>query len=86
MVITVRDSYRLNVFDNSLMTKVGKRPVAAEAANSALVTQDFVEAVRESRQPAISGESVLPAMRVLQAAQDRWDVQNGAQSLPGRPL
>ena len=47
---------------------------------------DFLAAVREKRQPLVSGPSVLPAMRVLQAVQDGWAQRHGAQSIPGRPL
>jgi len=32
--------------------------------------REFVAAVRENREPAITGEDVLPAMRILQQAQD----------------
>ena len=47
---------------------------------------DFLGAVRDRREPAVSGRSVLPAMEVLEQAQRRWDAQYGAQSVPGRPL
>ena len=32
--------------------------------------QEFIAAIREGRDPSITGEEVLPAMRILQAAQD----------------
>lgn len=35
---------------------------------------------------AVTGASVLPAMRVLQAVQESWDARHGARSIPGRPL
>lgn len=85
LVVTDRDSYRMDVFHNQLTTSEGTRPIAPEAANCALITQDFIQAVRDGRQPLVSGESVLPAMRVLQEAQDQWDARHGARSIPGRP-
>ena len=85
-VITDRESYRMNVTESTLTTGEGTRSTAEQAANCGHVTQDFVEAVKEGRQPAITGESVLPAMRVLQAVQDQWDRRHGARSIPGRRL
>ena len=37
---------------------------------------DFVSAVREGRDPAVSGEDVLPCMAVLEQAQARADRVN----------
>jgi 2-hydroxy-4-carboxymuconate semialdehyde hemiacetal dehydrogenase len=85
LVITDRDSYRLDIFNSTLTTGQGAQPAAREADNCALLTQDFVNAVRDGRAPAVTGESVLPAMAVLQTAQDRWDRRHGAQAIPGRP-
>jgi 2-hydroxy-4-carboxymuconate semialdehyde hemiacetal dehydrogenase len=84
LLVTDRESYRLDVVRGNLTTGKGTQSIAAEAANCALVTQDFVQAVREGRQPAIPGESVLPAMRVLQAVQDQWDQKHGPRPIPGR--
>ena len=86
LIVTDRQSYRLDILRNRLVTGDGPVEVAPEKDNLALVTQDFVAAVREGRQPAVPGRSVLPAMRVLHAAQMRWDAIHGRQSLPGRRL
>lgn len=86
LVVTDEDSYRLDVFRNTLTTGARAQAVAPEAVNCALVTRDFVEAVRHGSPPAIPGESVLPAMRVLQEVQDRWDQAHGPDSIPGRPV
>lgn len=32
--------------------------------------REFIDAVRENRDPAITGEAILPTMRILQEAQD----------------
>ena len=58
----------------------------SERDNAAGIVRDFVAAVRDGRPPLASGPSVLPAMRVLQAAQDGWDERHGARPIPGRPL
>ena len=76
-VVTDRETYRMNVTESTLTTGEGTRSTAEQAANCGLVTQDFVEAVKEGRQPA---------MRVLQAVQDQWDQRHGARSIPGRRL
>ncbi|HEU5318306.1 MAG TPA: Gfo/Idh/MocA family oxidoreductase [Chloroflexota bacterium] len=45
-----------------------------EGRNSGLLqNREFVAAIREQRQPAISADAVLPALSVLQEAQDRYD-------------
>jgi 2-hydroxy-4-carboxymuconate semialdehyde hemiacetal dehydrogenase len=85
-VVTERDSYRLDSVGNVLTLGSGSRTPAPWVENCMRVTRDFITAVREGRPPAIPGESVLPAMRILQAAQDRWDARHGEQSLPGRPV
>ncbi len=85
-VITDRDSYRLDSVGNILTIGSKGQTSAPWVENCMRVTRDFVESVRTGRPPAIPGDSVLPAMRILQAAQDRWDAQHGAQALPGRPI
>lgn len=85
VVVTDQDSYRLDSVGNRLTLGSGNVIGAPWVENCLRVTRDFVAAVRESRAPAITGESVLPAMRVLQTAQDRWDALHGAQAIPGRP-
>lgn len=86
LVVTDRQSYRLDILRNQLVTGDGTVEVASEKDNLGLVTRDFVAAVRDGRPPAVTGRSVLPAMRILDAAQRRWDAIHGRQSLPGRQL
>lgn len=84
-VVTDRESYRLDVFRSTLTTGAAAAQAAAAEKEICLrVTRDFVTAVREGRPPAVPGDSVLPAMRVLQQAQDQWDAVHGARSIPGR--
>jgi 2-hydroxy-4-carboxymuconate semialdehyde hemiacetal dehydrogenase len=85
-VVTERDSYRYDGF-TEIFTQGSVGQIAASLEeNCKRVTRDFVQAVEMGRPPATTGESVLPAMRVLQAAQDRWDARYGVHSLPGRPV
>ncbi len=86
LVVTNRDSYRVDVFQRTLTTGAGMQTIETEQENCMAVTRDFVEAVQQGRAPAVTGESVLPAMRVLQQAQDQWDAIHGVQSIPGREL
>ncbi len=86
LIVTDRESFRLDILRNQMVTGDGPAEVATEKDNLALVTRDFVAAVRDGREPAVPGRSVLPAMRILDAAQRRWDAQYGRQSLPGRKL
>jgi 2-hydroxy-4-carboxymuconate semialdehyde hemiacetal dehydrogenase len=86
MVVTDRDSYRLDGFRNTLATGDGVQDVTPEAEICGLVSRDFIEAIQEGREPAVPGYSVLPTMRVLQEAQDQWDRRHGVHSIPGRPL
>lgn len=83
-IVTDQDSYRFNILDATLTTKAGSETVMKEQDNCALATQDFIAALREGRAPKVPGRSVLPAMRILQQVQDRWDEKYGVQSLPGR--
>lgn len=86
LVVTDRDSYRIDILNDRLHTGDGAVAILPEKDNLSLVTKDFVAAVRDGRQPAVTGPSVLPAMRILDAAQRQWDAQYGARSLPGREL
>jgi 2-hydroxy-4-carboxymuconate semialdehyde hemiacetal dehydrogenase len=86
MAVTDVDSYRLDVRASTLTSRAGTVEIEAEEANCARVTRDFVRAVRERRDPLVTGRSVLPAMAVLEQVQRAWDARYGAQSLPGRPL
>jgi 2-hydroxy-4-carboxymuconate semialdehyde hemiacetal dehydrogenase len=86
LVITDRDSYRLDILHNVLTTSRGATNVASEQENCALVVGDFLEAVEQRRPPAVTGASVLPAMRILHEVQNQWDGRFGRRALPGRPL
>jgi len=85
LVVTDRDSYRYDGFGDKLTLGSGTQTAAPWMENCFRVTRDFVQAVEEGRAPAITGASVLPAMRVLQIVQDRWDARHGRQAIPGRP-
>lgn len=86
MVITDRDSYRIDLLRNTLTTGDGSKPLADEQSNCARVTQDFLSACRIGKRAAVTAEDVLPAMRALQKVQDQWDQRFGAKALPGRPF
>lgn len=86
MVITDRDSYRIESFSSIMTTGAGAQPVLSERENSMLVARDFVQAVRAGHLPAVTGEAVLPSLRVLQQVQDQWDAVHGVRSIPGREL
>ncbi len=86
LIVTDRDTYLFDTVAGTLRTGAGTVPMASEQATCALVIEDFLAAVRDGRKPLADGPSVLPAMRVLQAAQDAWDARHGARALPGRPL
>ncbi|MGI9334380.1 MAG: Gfo/Idh/MocA family protein [Gammaproteobacteria bacterium] len=86
LIVTDRDSYRLDILASTLTTGEGTRSIASEQENCALATRDFIESVRQGRDPAVPGAAVLPAMRVLEQVQSQWDARHGARSLPGRPL
>ncbi len=86
LITTDQNSYRLDVMDDELVTKEGAAKIASQEESCGMVARDFVASVREGRSPLIPGESVLPAMRVLQEVQDRWDERHGARSIPGRAI
>ena len=52
-----------------MTTADGERPIPTEQDNAELIAPEFVEAVRDGREPFVPGWSVLPAMRVLQRVQ-----------------
>lgn len=74
---------------NKLMSKdatLYEPPPGVEPLALALKAQDhdFVVAVREGREPPISGEAVRPALVVLQTIQERWEARrNGAMHPSG---
>jgi len=86
LVVTDRDLYHVDELASVLTTSEGERPIATEQENAELIAPDFVEAVKEGREPFVPGWSVLPAMRVLHRAQESWDARYGKQVLPGRPV
>ncbi|MFV3314286.1 MULTISPECIES: Gfo/Idh/MocA family protein [Pseudomonas] len=65
-VVTDRDSYRLDILAGTLRQGTQLLEVDSEQDNNAQVTQDFVAALREGREPQVPARSVLPAMRLLQ--------------------
>jgi 2-hydroxy-4-carboxymuconate semialdehyde hemiacetal dehydrogenase len=87
LVVTDRDSYRLDENRNTLSTgTAGTHNILTERENAWLAGRDFVKAVYENRDPLVPGWSVLPTMRVLHRAQEIWDGVYGKQILPGRPV
>lgn len=86
LIVTDRETYNYDILAGSLQTAAGTQAIEAEQSNCARVIFDFLEAVREGRPPRANGPSVLPAMAVLQEAQDAWDAHYGAQSIPGRSI
>jgi 2-hydroxy-4-carboxymuconate semialdehyde hemiacetal dehydrogenase len=86
LIVTDRETYIYDILTGTLRTEAGTVEIENEQRNCARVIADFLAAVREGRQPRVSGPSVLPAMRVLQAVQDDWDRRYGAREIPGRPL
>lgn len=59
---------------------------ASDQPDSPLVRQDaeFFAAIREGREPAVSGRSIRPAMAALQAAQESLDVRLRAHASDAR--
>jgi 2-hydroxy-4-carboxymuconate semialdehyde hemiacetal dehydrogenase len=86
LVVTDRDSYRFDEMKGMMTTGDGQIQVASQQSECRMVAEDFIAAVREAREPAVSGSSVLPAMRILEVAQEIWDLRYGRQAFPGRPL
>jgi 2-hydroxy-4-carboxymuconate semialdehyde hemiacetal dehydrogenase len=86
LIVTDRETYYYDILAGTLRTEAETVPIEGEQENCARVIFDFLDAVRLNRPPLAAGATVLPAMRVLQQAQDAWDSRYGVQSLPGRPL
>jgi 2-hydroxy-4-carboxymuconate semialdehyde hemiacetal dehydrogenase len=86
LAVTNRDSYRFDELKGTLTTGEGEIAVAPQKEECGMALRDFLAAVRDRREPIVSGRSVLPAMRVLERAQENWDRRHGRQALPGRPL
>jgi 2-hydroxy-4-carboxymuconate semialdehyde hemiacetal dehydrogenase len=86
LIVTDRETYLFDILAGTLRTAEGTVAIEDEKTNCARVVADFVDAIRHSRAPLVSGPSVLPAMRVLQAVQDDWDRRWGMGPIPGRPI
>jgi 2-hydroxy-4-carboxymuconate semialdehyde hemiacetal dehydrogenase len=86
LAVTDRDDYLVDELTSVLTTSEGDRPIPTEQENAELIAPDFVEAVRDGREPFVPGWSVLPAMRVLHRVQEQWDAKHGKQLIPGRPV
>jgi 2-hydroxy-4-carboxymuconate semialdehyde hemiacetal dehydrogenase len=86
LVVTDRDSYRFDELKATVTTGDGEIATIQQHQECAMALFDFIEAVREGRETAVPGWSVLPTMRVLERVQRHWDERHGAQALPGRPL
>ena len=84
LIVTDRDTYFTDNLAGTLRSAAGTAPLESEQETCARVVFDFLDAIRSGRPPLANGPSVLPAMAVLQAVQDGWDAQYGAQSIPGR--
>lgn len=86
LTVSDRDDYYVDELRSTLTTGQGERPIPTEQENAQQIAPEFVDAVKDGREPAVPGWSVLPTMRVLHRAQDRWDATYGKQLLPGRPV
>src|SRR4029079_3497823 len=86
LAVPGRDSYRVNERKSTMFTGAGKKQIASEQENAELIAPDFVKAIKDGRDPAVPGWSVLPAMRVLHRVQSDLDARHGAQLIPGRPF
>lgn len=71
------DNGRLFDQDRLIVDPSTGDPTSAADLDSPIVRQDaeFFAAIREGREPAVSGRSVRPAMAALQAAQDGLDAR-----------
>lgn len=84
LALTDRDCYRFDGSRDLLKTVAGEVPLRHEKEDCADVLRDFLASIREQREPTITGRSVLPAMRLLQAAQDDADAIHGTAPIVGR--
>ena len=82
LIVTEQTSYRLDVLNNTLTIGGDSHTIASEPKNCALLTRDFIESVREDRNTLVTGDSVLPAMRLLQGVQDQWEQNHGIPKHP----
>jgi 2-hydroxy-4-carboxymuconate semialdehyde hemiacetal dehydrogenase len=84
--VTDRDDYYVDELTSLMTTSEGERPIPTEQENAELIAPEFVEAVRDGREPFVPGWSVLPTMRVLHRVQEQWDAKHGKQLIPGRTV
>jgi 2-hydroxy-4-carboxymuconate semialdehyde hemiacetal dehydrogenase len=84
LILTDRECYQLDSVRDSLTIGSGTKRLRNEQIDCAAALYDFLDAVCDNREPAISGHSALPMMRVLQSVQDSWDAKHGCLSIPGR--
>ena len=86
LVVSDQTFNHVDELSATLTTQDGEQPIPTEEENAHLIAPDFVEAVRDGREPLVPGWSVLPAMRVLHRVQEQWDAKYGRQVVPGRPV
>ena len=58
--VTDRDDYHVDELTSLMTTSEGERPIPTEQENAELIAPEFVEAVRDGREPFVPGWSVLP--------------------------
>jgi 2-hydroxy-4-carboxymuconate semialdehyde hemiacetal dehydrogenase len=83
-VLTDRDCYRVDTVHSTLTCQGGTVKLRPEKDDCADTLLDFLDAVRTGRRPAITAHDVMPAMRLMQIVQDRWDEAHGGQAVKGR--
>jgi len=84
-VVTDDNAYRWDIQHRAFVTGGNAQEIAGLGGENGALARDFVDAAETGRPPAVSGESVLPAMRLLQHIQDGWDARHGTRAIPGRP-
>lgn len=85
-VVTDQNSYRLDELTARITTGTMTEGAISEHENAFAVARDFVDAVGNKRPPLVTGQSVLPVLRILQKVQAEWDAKYEARNIPGRPL
>jgi 2-hydroxy-4-carboxymuconate semialdehyde hemiacetal dehydrogenase len=68
--LVIGEEATLRFEDGRLVGKEGEVFVPSDAHPIREQDREFLSAVREDREPSVSGRSVLPAMRALQVVQD----------------
>jgi 2-hydroxy-4-carboxymuconate semialdehyde hemiacetal dehydrogenase len=80
--LSISDYLLIGREESLVLPGQGPDPVNGVAAQD----RDFLAAVREGSEPAISAESVLPALWVLQQAQDHYDAWRLHQPGAAHPI